>query len=329
MTFDAIALEARIFLLLVFLLSGVAKLRDLEGARKTIKAFGSPQRWVAPLAYLLPFLEITIASLLLFPGLALLGGWMSVALLLLFNLLIGRVIQRGEQIDCHCFGQAHSAPARWNAIARNFGLLILATLPIVRSSTALSVSAVASLTSDAWIGLAVFGLFLLQGVAISFLLDEREKSLSRLAHVESSMFRGLPVGAPAPAFELPDAKGNPTSLQHLLRRRKDLLLFFFDPDCGPCSALLPTAVEWHHKYKDAFVMVFIGRDHEKLGKLKQEEGLVFLATPTMDLSRYIYKTRGFPSAVHITKRGHIGSLYGSTPADMDQLVEQLVGRSGA
>ncbi len=324
MTFDAIALEARIFLLLVFLLSGVAKLRDLEGTRKTIRAFGAPQHLIAPIAYLLPSLEITIASLLLFPSLALVGGWMSVALLLLFNLLIGRIIQRGEQLDCHCFGLAHSAPARWNAIARNFGLIILATLPIVRSSTGLSVFAVTSLTSDAWIGLAVFGLFLLQGVAISFLLDEREKALSRLAHVESTIFRGLPVGAPAPAFELPDANGTPTSLQHLLRHRKDLLLFFFDPDCGPCSALLPTAIEWHHKHKDAFTMVFIGRDHEKLGELKQEDGLVFLATPTMDMSRYIYKTRGFPSAVHITKHGHIGSLYASTPTDMAQLVEQLV-----
>ena len=324
MTFDAITLEARLFLLLIFLLSGISKLRDLEGTRKAVKAFGSPDILVAPIAYLLPCLEITIASLLLFPSLALVGGAMSAALLLLFIFLIGRVIRRGEQIDCHCFGRAHSAPASWNAIARNVGLLLLATLPIVRSSPGLSVFAVASLTPEAWTGLAVFGLFLLQGVAISFLLDEREKTLSRLAHVESAMFRGLPVGAPAPAFELPDAKGTPTSLQHLLRHRKDLLLFFFDPDCGPCSALLPTAIEWHHKHKDAFLMVFLGRDHEKLGKLKQEEGLIFLATPTMDLSRYTYKTRGFPSAVHITKHGTIGSLYGSTPMDMAQLVEQLV-----
>ncbi len=327
MTFDAITLEARIFLLLVFLLSGVSKLRDLEGTRKAIKAFGSPDILVAPIAYILPCLELTIASLLLFPSLALVGAGMSVALLLLFIVLIGRVIRRGEQVDCHCFGRAHSAPANWNAIARNFWLLILATLPIVGSSTGLSVFAVGSLTTEAWIGLAGFGLFLLQGAAISFLLDEREKTQSRLAHVESTMFRGLPVGAPAPAFELPDAHGTPTSLQHLLGRRKDLLLFFFDPDCGPCSALLPTAIEWHHKHKDAFLMVFLGRDHEKLDKLKQEEGLIFLAAPTTDLSRYTYKTRGFPSAVHITKHGTIGSLYGSTPTDMAQLVEQLVKRA--
>lgn len=324
MTFDAITLEARIFLLLIFLLSGVSKLRDLEGARKAIRAFGSPDILVAPIAYLLPCLEITIALLLFFPSLALVGGGMSIALLLLFIILIGRVIRRGEQIDCHCFGRAHSAPAGWNAIARNFWLLILASLPLVRSSTGLSVFAVGSLDSEAWIGLAVFNLFLLQGVAISFLLDEREKTQSRLAHVESTMFRGLPVGAPAPEFELPDAKGTPTSLQHLLRYRKDLLLFFFDPDCGPCSALLPTAVEWHHRHKDVFLMIFLGRDHEKLGNLKQEEGLVFLATPTMDLSRHTYKTRGLPSAVHITKRGTIGSLYGSTPTEMAHLVEQLV-----
>ena len=74
-------------------------------------------------------------------------------------------------------------------------------------------------------------------------------------------------------------------------------------------------------------MVFLGRDHEKLDKLKQEEGPIFLAAPTTDLSRYTYKTRGFPSAVHITKHGTIGSLYGSTPTDMAELVEQLVKRA--
>jgi peroxiredoxin len=49
--------------------------------------------------------------------------------------------------------------------------------------------------------------------------------------------RGLPVGAEAPAFELPDLTGTLRSLAEWRGRR--VLLVFFSPHCGFCQQMLP------------------------------------------------------------------------------------------
>ena len=48
---------------------------------------------------------------------------------------------------------------------------------------------------------------------------------------------GLPLGAPAPAFDLPGLSAERLSLDNLRGQR--LLLVFVDPECEPCRALLP------------------------------------------------------------------------------------------
>src|SRR5205085_789352 len=48
---------------------------------------------------------------------------------------------------------------------------------------------------------------------------------------------GLPIGAPAPPFQLPDLDGQAVMLTDLLRANLPLALFFISPTCGPCAAI--------------------------------------------------------------------------------------------
>src|SRR5215212_7697377 len=56
--------------------------------------------------------------------------------------------------------------------------------------------------------------------------------------VEPSLPTGLPIGSPAPAFELPDLTGTRRELSQFRGRR--LLLIFFHPGCHFCLQMLPS-----------------------------------------------------------------------------------------
>src|SRR4051812_44929918 len=112
-------LAARLILAAVFLVAGLAKLRDLEGSREAARGFGAP----AFVGTLLPFAELATAGLLLPRATASAGAIAAATLLALFVAAIARAIARGEAPDCHCFGALHSEPAGARTLARNLALL--------------------------------------------------------------------------------------------------------------------------------------------------------------------------------------------------------------
>ena len=63
------------------------------------------------------------------------GALVVLALLVLFMAGIGVALARGEQPDCHCFGQLHSSPAGWGTLVRN-GVLAAAAAVVVVHGTA-------------------------------------------------------------------------------------------------------------------------------------------------------------------------------------------------
>src|SRR5947209_15473953 len=68
-------------------------------------------------------------------------------------------------------------------------------------------------------------------------LDELEKRLNELEFGERDEPGGLPVGAEAPDFELPDLAKERKRLSNY--RGQPLLLIFFNPACGFCRELAP------------------------------------------------------------------------------------------
>ncbi len=81
---DILLLVARLLLVMVFLVSGLAKLADLTGSQKAMKDFGLPKVLAAPLGLLLPFVELAVAVVLLPAASAWWGAIGALALLLIF-----------------------------------------------------------------------------------------------------------------------------------------------------------------------------------------------------------------------------------------------------
>ena len=66
---------------------------------------------------------------------------------------ISVALARGLEPDCHCFGQLHSAPVGWRALARNLALLAIAGFVAVAGWDDAGVSATQWITDigAAWV----------------------------------------------------------------------------------------------------------------------------------------------------------------------------------
>jgi len=87
-----------------------------------------------------------------------------------------------------------------------------------------------------WLGYQL----LLQNGRVVLRLEMLEKQIRQLGALltgEPDSPQGLPVGTPAPDFELPDLAGQPQKLSQFRGRR--LLLIFFNPKCGYCLKMMP------------------------------------------------------------------------------------------
>ncbi len=81
-----------------------------------------PERLASPVALLLPIAELVAAGALCQATTARWGASAALVLLPVFVAAIGVNLLRGRKPHCHCFGQLHSAPSGWPALARNLVL---------------------------------------------------------------------------------------------------------------------------------------------------------------------------------------------------------------
>src|SRR5438270_103523 len=100
----------RLVLAAVFAVAGLAKLRDRDGTRTALAAFGAPAAAVPALSILLPLAELAVAGCLLVDPAVRPGAAGALLLLAVFSLAIAVSLAGGRTPDCHCFGQVHSAP---------------------------------------------------------------------------------------------------------------------------------------------------------------------------------------------------------------------------
>jgi hypothetical protein len=119
-------LLARVLLAGVFLVAGVAKLRDLASFADTLAGFGTRGSLVPALSVLLPALECAVAAALLVPVTSSAGAVGALALLVLFSVAVGVVLVRGRTADCGCFGKHRTGPLSVLTVLRNGGLAGLA-----------------------------------------------------------------------------------------------------------------------------------------------------------------------------------------------------------
>ena len=126
------ATAARLLLAGVWAWAGVAKIGDPAAAARAVRAYRLLPEWLAQgVGYGLPFLELTLAALLL-AGLATrLAAVASAALLAVFLAGMVSAAARGLQIECGCFGgggdlaAGQSTAYTWE-IVRDAALLLVA-----------------------------------------------------------------------------------------------------------------------------------------------------------------------------------------------------------
>ncbi len=331
---DTALLVARLLLALVFVVAGVAKLADRSGSRQAIIDFGVPATLAAPLGILLPLAELVVAGALIPTLTAWWGAVGALGLLLLFVVGIGANLARGRKPECHCFGQLHSAPAGWRTLARNGALAAVAGFVVWHGYDGAGPSTVSwlgALSTAQLVGLiagmVLLGLLAAQWWFLAHLLRQNGRLLVRIEALEEAIAAGagggataglsqngtqpapgLPVGSTAPTFSLSGLYGETLTLEALRATGKPVMLLFTDPNCGPCTAMLPEIGRWQQEHAQKLTVSLISRGTAEENRAKMaEHGLQHvLLQEDWEVSE-AYQVNGTPSAVLVQPDGAVGS----------------------
>jgi methylamine dehydrogenase accessory protein MauD len=344
-------LFARLLLAGVFVVAGIAKFTDRVGSRRAVIDFGVPTALATPLAVLLPLAELAVAAALITTTTAWWGALGALALLGLFVLAISISLARGRKPDCHCFGQLHSAPAGWKTLGRNGVLAAVAGFVIWQGYDDAGPSGVGWIGSLSSVqvailvgGLVALGLLAGQWWFLVHLLGQNGRLLVRLEALEARLSMGegdappssngvhsqapagLPVGTQAPTFNLSGLYGETLTLDALLAPGKPVMLLFTDPDCGPCTILLPEIGRWQEEHGEKLTIALISRGTVDENRAKSSEhGLTsVLLQEDWEVSE-AYQVRGTPSAVLIQSDGTIASPVAGGAESIKGLVAHAAG----
>jgi thiol-disulfide isomerase/thioredoxin len=339
---DAALLVARLVLAAVFGASGTAKLFDRAGTRATAAAFGVPAPLSGPVALALPAAELAVAAALIPASSAALAGWAALALLAVFSAAVAVSLARGRRPDCHCFGQLTAAPIGWRTLARNVVLAAAAAFIAIGGwpDGGTSLGAVGATRTATVVAIGALALAVVADTALVLLLLGRYGAvLHRLDQLggagastpgPAAAAPGLPVGTPAPEFEVAGADGRPVTLTGLLAAGRPLVLVFSDPDCGPCQSLLPDIADWQAEHAGRFTTALISRG--SMAENAAKTGRYELAHLGVQRDREVavaYAYAGTPSAVAVARDGRIASQVVAGPDGVRALVTALLARIAA
>jgi peroxiredoxin len=336
---------SRLVLFGVFGLAGIGKLASQARCRQMLVAFGVKDAFAGSLAVALPIAELAVAVTLLPATSAWFGATAALFLLTLFIIGIAFNLAKGRTPECNCFGQVRSAPIGWPTLVRNGLLAALAALVIYGGNKDSGpsllywvndltlVQRVASL-------LGLGGLVLLgaEAVLLLQLLRQQGRVLLRLESLESyttvgkptvgtgaaRMSSGLPVGSPAPHFQLEGLDGQASSLESLIAPGKSLLLVFTNPHCGPCVTLAPEIARWGREYEKRMRIAVVseGTIEDNRSKGWIDGGVSVLLQQKRETAD-IYQAWGTPAAVIVRPDGAIGSGVAQGAEAIRTLVAQI------
>jgi uncharacterized membrane protein YphA (DoxX/SURF4 family)/peroxiredoxin len=319
-----LVLALRILLAVVFVTAGVGKLLDLAGSRRAMADFGVPERAARVVGLLLPLAEIAIGLALIFRPSARVAAIAAALVLGAFILGIARALSRGEQPDCHCFGQIHSAPAGPSTLIRN-GLLAVSAIVIAAYGSGPAVDDWVSARSAAELAAVGLGIVALGAVLYAWQLRSKYDTLAnnlRIARKAGAVGGryGLPIGAEAPRFELVGLQDEPVTLSALVERGNPVLLLFMSPWCGPCGIMLPKVRQWQETLRERLTIAIISTGTVEQNEVFAEQNIEHVALQEEMEVADVFSVRGTPSAVVVSRDGLIASTLG----EMDQAIEPLV-----
>lgn len=314
-----VVLVARLLLAGVFVVSGVAKLRDRKGSRTAVQDFGVPRALVGPVAAGLPFLELACAALLLLADPAATAGLvLALAMLVAFTVAIVASLLRGRRVDCHCFGQIGAASIGWPTVARNGVLLVVVGVALSGAGGLGSVPATLADYSGAELAVGTVlallaGTVLALGLVVRTLMGRYGSVLLRLEALEQAT--GTAPPKLAPPFALPDLDGQVVVLDEVLAEGRPTLVAFISPTCALCEELLPDFEQWQQdaEHPLSVLVLSTGTEADNRKKLDGREVRVLLHDGAVARD---YDMQGTPAAYLL---GADGLLAGPTAYGVDAL----------
>ncbi len=304
----------RLALAAVFVVSAVAKIRDRDGSRGAVVAFGVPTTLAGPIAFALPVVELLCAGLLVLGDpFATAGALASLLLLAVFTGAIVVNLRQGKRPQCHCFGSLGGQTAiSWSTVWRNIGLMVLAGTSLLGPAPKPSVpEALTDLASGQ--GLVAVGFAVLLAAVLGLSLGLRAlvtrygTVLLRLEALERAA--GIAEPLPAPDFRLANLRGEEVTLDDVLARGRPLLLTFISPSCHNCTDLIPDLSAWqgdaHHDLE--VVVVSDGSIADNRTKLAGSPDLDVLLQQGNEAST-AYGILGTPGAVLVGVDGLLAGV---------------------
>jgi uncharacterized membrane protein YphA (DoxX/SURF4 family)/peroxiredoxin len=317
-------LGLRVLLAAVFITAGVGKLLDLQGSRRAVTDFGVPERAARVVGVLLPLAELAIGLALIFRPSARWAALAALILLSAFIVGIARALARGEEPDCHCFGQIHSAPAGPLTLARN-ALLAAFAVVVLAYGQGPALDAWVSARSTAELVAVAAGIWAFAATAYALSLASEVRRLKgnlSLAQQQAAqgIRSGIPVGTEAPAFALPDLHGRTVTLTALLDLGQPLLLVFMNPGCGPCATMLPRVQQWQETLSARLTIAVVSAGTAEQNALAGEEGLKHFLLQDHKEVADMYGAQVTPSAVFVSRQGKIASALGEGEQGIEPLM---------
>lgn len=335
---EVLLLLIRIFLAAVFIVAGVGKFLDLEGSKKSVIAFGTPEDLAKTMSIAIPFAEIVFGVCLLFVSTSWIG---SLGVFLFLLIFIGGMIwqmAQGNAPECHCFGAIHSEPVSKKSLIRNLVFAFLALILLLQGgrqgasfndlSNEIALQLVFGLATVGVLGAAVFYLQRISEQQTQIMrrieiLELTGKSEEPVEHEHNTNpYESLPIGSPVPDFALPDTGGREISFEHLRLLRKPMLFFYVSPTCAPCEALLPEISEWEDDLKDRvnFVFLSLGSAADNVKKFGAERTVLLQKNKEVTDA---LNARWTPTALLVNRSGAIASHLAVGDASIRELVEKV------
>ena len=341
MTLDFVVNAGAIVLGIIFVVSGLSKLRDLAGTQRAIREFGIPGPYAGKLGPLLPAVELLAAGVILLPRTQLAGAIIALGLLLIFSTAIAINLWLQRTPECRCFGQLDSGPISYWTLARNGGLMTLAAsvaaYRLLDPTAFTDPPAIAALLAGTLGGLLAFVAFGFNplrhpakqpSAPVASGPDESIALVSashgdRLAEGNSSSIRAS-NGVIAPPFELPDTAGEMVSLESLLQGGRTALLLFIDPDCDVCESMLPEILAWESAHASHITVQIISVGTEAENRPKQQRfGIPRILIQEDWEVADAYGSESVPDAVLVLPDGRVDGRIASGPEEIRQLLERI------